>query len=65
MVCSVDPFIEPIFLGSQKEYKPFEAEKVAQFIAKVASEEFWSLGSMFMNQSDRRKLLYSFKLQRG
>jgi uncharacterized protein YbjT (DUF2867 family) len=33
------PLLKPILLGSLKKYRPIEAEKVAQFMVKVAREE--------------------------
>lgn len=33
------PLLKPILLGSLKKYRPIEAEKVAQFMVKVACEE--------------------------
>jgi uncharacterized protein YbjT (DUF2867 family) len=33
------PLLKPFLLGALKKYRPVEAEKVAQFMVKVASEE--------------------------
>lgn len=33
------PLLKPILLGSLKKYRPIEAEKVAQFMVKVACQE--------------------------
>ena len=33
------PLLKPFLLGSLKKYRPVEAEKVAQFMVKVAHEK--------------------------
>ncbi len=33
------PLLKPFLLGSLKKYRPVEAEKVAQFMVKVAREK--------------------------
>ena len=33
------PLFKPFLLGALKKYRPVEAEKVAQFMVKVANEE--------------------------
>ena len=44
------PVVKPFLLGSLKKYAPVEAEKVAQFMVKVAHEE--PVSGVFVYESD-------------